>query len=137
MIGFFSLLLLGAFSLLYISASWTDKPGFINKAVAFLSENIKKLSLIGVGYGLFAIIVVPLTRATGMEIIITLLANILIVLMALPYAFEHIMEKLGDRANPTVRDESYKLISWISTQGRLVGIVGCVFTLLLFGFVFR
>lgn len=137
MVGFISLLLLGSFSLLYLSASWADKPGFIIKAVAFLQENIKKLSIIGVVYGLFAIIIVPLTRATGMEIIVTLLANILIVLLALPYAFDMIVEKLGDKVNPTLRDESHKLIHWITINGRIMGIIGAVFTLLLFGFVFR
>lgn len=135
--GLITFFLLGAFSLLYLSKSIENRPAFVDKAVAFISENMEKLSVVGVIYGLIAAILVPIMVYGTSDILVRLLANVTLFALALPYAFDRICTKYGDKINSALQEELRGIIGKISVNEKIAGIVGAVFTVLLFAVLFR
>lgn len=135
--GLITFFLLGALSLLYISKSIPNKPEFINKAVAAISDNIEKLAMIGVIYGLIAAFLAPLTVVGVVDMLVRLFANLMVVVLAMPYTFDKIVAKYQEHLKGPVVDELGTLVKRIIDQEKLFGIIGTVFTILLFAVIFR
>lgn len=137
MLGLITFFVLAAFSLLYINAFWSGKPEFVEKAVAFLKGNLTNLALFGVFYGLIAALLTPITVFNSTELLVRLVANILIFLMALPYAIDRLVEKYGDKMNAAIIEEVRNIVGHVTRQEKIVGIVGTAVTVLLFAVLFR
>lgn len=135
--GLITFFLLGAFSLLYISNSIPNKPAFIDKAVSLISENIEKLAIVGVIYGLVAAFLTPLMVFGVVDILARLFGNLMIVILALPFTFDKIVAKYPETLNGPVVDEFGILIKRITRQEKLFGIIGTVLTVVLFAVIFK
>lgn len=137
MLGLITLILLGAFSLLYVSKSIDSKPEFLTKAIAFISTNIDMLAMVGLVYGLIAAVLTPIASLNTTEMLIRFLANIMLMLLALPYSFERLATKYGPKMNEALVAEFRTFTSRIATHEKIFGIAGAVLTLLLFAVLFR
>lgn len=137
MLGLITLILLGAFSLLYISKSMNNKPDFITKAVNFISENLEMIALIGLIFGIIAAILTPIAAKDTTEMLIRFIANLLLVVLALPYTFERLATKYSDKINEALVTECRGFTGKILAHEKAFGIAGCVVTLLLFAVIFR
>lgn len=135
--GLITFLLLGAFSLLYVSKSLQKKPEFVDKAVAAITRNIDNLAMGGVIYGLVAACLAPIMIANSTEMLLRLLANILVVVLALPHVFDKLAAKFEGKLNAAIMQEVRSAVGWISAKEKLVGIAGAIVTVLLFGVLFR
>lgn len=135
--GIITLLLLGAFTLIYISKSIPKKPPFLEKAVAFLFDNMKYLGVGGAIYGAVDAVITPIQVYLVDYMVVRMLADILIVVMALPFCFDKLVEKYRDKLNGAVLEEISGSIEWIRSNDKIVGGAGAVFTVLMFAFVFR
>jgi hypothetical protein len=135
--GLITFFLLGAFSLLYISKSIPNKPAFVDKAVTAIADNIDKLAMIGVIYGLIAAFLTPLTNMGVIDMLVRLLANLMIVILALPYTFDKIVAKYQEHLNGPIVEEFSILVKRIVRQEKLFGIIGTSLTVLLFAVIFR
>ena len=137
MLGLITLIMLGAFSLLYISKSIATKPDFINKILKFITDNIEMIALIGVIYGIVAAILTPIASLSSTEMLIRFIANLLLVVLALPYTFDRLVVKYGHKMNSAITEEVRALINRITGLEKIFGIIGCVVTVLLFAVLFR
>lgn len=137
--GLITFFLLGAFSLFYASQSFDKKPAFVTKAVDFIGGNIKYLSIFSVIYGVIAFLLSAITVDGGMEVLVVLASNALVVAFALPKAVDYAADKASDELKGELSSVFSKLDSingWIVSQQKVLGLAGVVLTLLLFGFVF-
>jgi hypothetical protein len=135
--GLITFFLLGAFSLIYISSLWNNKPDFVQKAVDFLRANLGTLAMVGVFYGLLVALLTPIMIYNSTDLIVRLIANLMIFVMALPFAFDRLVEKYGHKMNTAIIDEVRSVISHISAREKYVGIAGAAITVLLFAVLFR
>lgn len=137
MLGLITLILLGAFSLLYVSKSIAQKPEFISKALKFITDNIEMLALIGLIYGIIASVLTPVTTASSTEMLIRFLANIMLVVLALPYTFERLATKYADKMNEAFVSEFRAFTGRIMSNEKIFGIAGAVIALFLFAVLFK
>lgn len=135
--GLITFLMLGAFSLLYISKTWENKPAFVQTAVDFLNRNLEMLAIVGLVYGLVAAILTPIMIYLPLDMFVRLIANVMIIVMALPYSFDKIATKYSGKMNSAVEKEGRNFVGWISANEKTVGIAGAVVTVLLFAVIFR
>lgn len=135
--GLITLILLGAFSLLYVSKSITQKPEFVTKALKFISDNIDMLALVGLIYGIIAAMLTPLTALSTTEMLIRFLANLMLVVLALPYTFERLATKYADKMNEAFVSEFRAFTGRIMSNEKIFGIAGAVIALFLFAVLFR
>lgn len=135
--GLLTLFFLICFTLVYLSKAWDEKPGFIAKVTDKISENLETISLWGMIYGFAAVLLTLIMAYTPGHLVIRVIANALIVLMALPYAQDRVMAKLQGKVNPAILDEVRSFAGWITARERMVGYAGAAFSLILFGAIFR
>jgi hypothetical protein len=136
--GLITLLLLGTFTLLYVSKSVPKKPEYMQKALTLISENMRYLAMAGVIYGLVAACLTPIMRnVMPMDMFVRMWANILLAMMALPYCFERIVSSHKDKINSAILGEVRGLVNAVIAWEKIVGIVGAVTCLVLFAMVFR
>lgn len=135
--GIITLLLLGAFTLIYASGWIPKKPPFVEKAIAFLFDNMKYLGIGGFIYGLIDAVITPLQVPNVDYLVVRMVSDILIVVMALPFCFDKLVEKHKQKINAAVLEELSGSIGWVRANAKIVGAVGVVMTILMFAFVFR
>lgn len=135
--GIVTLLLLGAFTLVYLSKSIPKKPPFLEEALAFLFDNMKYLGVGGVIYGLLDAIITPIKIYQVDYMVVRILADVMIVMMALPFCFDKLIEKHRSKINAAVLEEISNSIEWVRSRDKIVGGAGAVLVVLMFAFVFR
>lgn len=135
--GIITLLLLGAFTLIYASEWIPKKPPFVEKAISFLFDNMKYLGIGAFIYGLIDAIITPLQVPNVDYMVVRLLSDMLIVIMALPFCFDKLVAKHKEKMNEAVLQEFSGSISWVRNNAKIVGAAGIVMTILMFAFVFR
>jgi len=135
--GLISLFFIAVFSLLYVSKSLSNKPEFVDKAVTKIAENIDMLSFVGLIYGIAATILTPVGIHGSVDLLIRLVANILIVLLTLPYGLAHIVNRYPDKINARIAAELTSFTGVITRNEKPLGYAGAVFALLLFAVLFR
>lgn len=86
--GLISFLLISAFTLLYLSSAIPNKPPFVEKTLAFIKQHLNYIAMGGLIFGFVAFCITPIAGYAGTDILIRMLANLLIVIMAIPYTFE-------------------------------------------------
>ena len=126
-----------AFALLYLSRSLDKKPDFIDKAAAKMSENIDNLALWGVIYGFVAAIFVLISENTGLDIVVRLFANVMLIVMALPFCAEKIFTKVEGKLNAAVLENLRDLISSMVRKEKAIGYTGAASAVVLFAVMFR
>ncbi|HEX2752642.1 MAG TPA: hypothetical protein VHP34_05970 [Alphaproteobacteria bacterium] len=135
--GLVTLLLLGAFTLLYLSKSISKKPEALEKAVQWLQDNMRYLALGGVIYGFVAFCLTPIAGAlTPIDMCVRMWANLLLVAMALPYCFDVLVSKYREKINAAILEETRGVVTWVSTNEKIFGFVGGATCILLFVAVF-
>jgi hypothetical protein len=130
-LGLITLCALAVFSLLYLSSSIPKKPPAVDKAVAAIKRNIDDLGVITLIYGLIATFAVPLLMAgqltsgvTVVAMFLPMLANLTLVIMALPFAFHRFEAGLKAKANAAILTEIHNLMGWITANEKYVGGLG-------------
>jgi hypothetical protein len=135
--GIITLLLLGAFTMIYLSNSIPKKPAFFEKAVNFLFENMKYLGVGGLIYGLVDAVITPIQVPNVDYLVVRMVSDVLIVMMALPFCFDKLAEKYQGKVNAAVIREIAGSVAWVRGKDKLVGGAGAVLCVLLFAFIFR
>ena len=135
--GIITLLLLGAFTMIYLSSSIPKKPPFFEKALNFLFENMKYLGIGGLGYGLIDAVITPIQVPNYDYMVVRLLADVVRVMMALPFCFDKIIAKYKDKINAAIVQEVAGSVEWVRNKDKYVGGAGAVLCILMFAFIFR
>ena len=77
------------------------------------------------------------------EMLIRLSANVIIILMALPFVFDSILAKLDEKfhekmqRNQAIINEGKHFVEWVTRKEEYIGYVGVVISLLLFAVIFN
>ena len=135
--GLISFLLISAFTLLYLSSAIPNKPVFVEKTLAFIKQNLNYLAMGGLIFGFVAFCITPIAGYGGTDILIRMLADLLIVVMAIPYTFEKLIAQHEAKINAAILKEVRNLIVTISAKDKVIGIAGAVLAVLLFATIFR
>jgi hypothetical protein len=135
--GLITLVLVLAFSLLYLSKSLEKKPAAMSQAVDKINMHIDQLAFWGAIYGLVMAILTLIMGYSGSDMFVRLLANIMIVVMALPFVFDRLLAKFGEKVNPAIQEEAKNIVGWITKQEKYIGYVGAAIGVLLFAVLFR
>ncbi len=143
MLGLLGLITLGAlavFTLLSLSSSLPKKPAPLEKAIAVIKRKIDDIAVVTLLYGFFAAFAVPLLMAgmlsSGVSIaamLLPMVANLLLVVMALPYAFHRFEPALKKKANAAIMTEIHNLVGWVTTNEKYVGALGAILIVLCLG----
>lgn len=120
---------LAAFSLIYLSAAIAKKPPALEKLINGIKQNIDMLSMLAVAYGLFAFLMTPiLMRGLAVNdaafMILPMLANLTLIIMALPYMFHKIEPTLEKKLNVAIFNELKGAISGITAKEKIIGYIG-------------
>jgi hypothetical protein len=135
--GIITLLLLGAFTMIYLSSSIPKKPPFFEKALNFLFENMKYLGIGGLIYGLVDAVITPIQVYNIDYLVVRMLSDVMIVMMALPFCFDKLAEKYKDKANAAIISEIAGSVAWVRSKEKFVGGAGAVLCIVMFAFIFR
>lgn len=136
--GLITLVFLLAFTALYLSKSLEKKPEFVNQAVEKINTNLDKVALWGAAYatiGVFLTLIIGYSSAGGM--LVRLLANIMVIVMALPFIFEQLLPKFEAKVSAGVVEKTRAAIACVTKQEKYIGYAGGVISLLLFAVLFR
>lgn len=134
--GLITLVFLLAFTALYLSKSLEKKPEFLTQVVGKITANLDKLAFWGACYGLVAS-VMTLIMASGSDMFVRLLANVMIMLMALPFVVAQYLPQFQDKMNPVIAEEIKNGAAWLTKNEKYVGYAGAGLGLVLFAVVFR
>lgn len=135
--GIITMLLLGAFSLIY-AGGWIPKTWpYVQKMIAFLFDNMKYLGIGGFVYGLVDCLIAIIQVPNIDYLVVRVLSDILIVVMALPFCFDKLVAKHKGKINSAVMEEISGSIAWLRENDKVIGAAGAILTVLMFAFVFR
>lgn len=135
--GLISLLFLVAFTLVYFGKFWESKPDFVAGLIDKITAHLGRLALWGTVYGLVMIVLTLIMGYNFGDTMIRFFANILIVVMALPFVLDRLLAKLEGKMNPAILTELKNIVGWVTRQEKYVSYAGIVVSLILFGAVFR
>ncbi len=123
--GFITIFFLGIFSLLYISKAIGAKSEGMRKAADRITDNIDNLAFFGLIYGVLAAFLSPILIQMNMVfILVSLLSNLTIVVMALPFAFERMIKKKEETMNAAILDGLREIVAGIAARQKVLGFVG-------------
>lgn len=134
-----TLVLLLALTLLYAGKMWPQKPDLLEKAVSWITMHIDNIALGSLIYGVIVIIMTPFTNlGTSADTLILFLANVMIVVMALPFTFEKLAGKYESHINANLLAKTRSIIGKIDQFDKLAGAIAAIIGfLLLFSVLFR
>ncbi|MCK4946641.1 MAG: hypothetical protein KAS59_10320 [Alphaproteobacteria bacterium] len=141
--GLITLVLLLAFTVLYLSKFLKKKPDILTQVVEKITEHIDVIAVWGVLYGIIATSMTIIMTFGPAEMLLRISANVMIILMSLPFVFDRIVEKLDEkfhekmRMNPAIVKEAKHIVEWVTRKGECVGYTGVVVSLLLFAVIFN
>jgi hypothetical protein len=135
--GLISFILICTFTLLYLSSSIASKPPVVEKTLAFIKQNLNYLAMGGLIFGFVDFCIAPLTPVlTAPQVFIRMAADLLIVIMAIPYTFEKLIAQYEGKINAAILKEVRNIVSAISAKSKTIGIASVVLAVLLFGTIF-
>lgn len=135
--GLITLVLLCAFTLLYLSSAIPKKPEFIEKTLAFIRQHLNYIAMAGVIYGFIAFCITPIMIGPPLDMFVRMAANLLLVIMALPLTFDRLLGSNEQKINAAILKELRNSIALVSRHEVIVGGAGAVAAILLFATVFR
>lgn len=120
---------LAAFSLIYLSAAMPKKSPGLEKALAAIKKNIDLISTVAAAYGLVAFLAQPifmsgLPMSLAAYMLLPMLANLVLIIMALPYMFHKIEPLIEKRLNTAIFSELKGAISGITEKEKIFGYAG-------------
>jgi hypothetical protein len=124
-------ILVSAFTLLYLGNAIPKKPAPVEKAITMIKENINYLAMGGVIFGVIAVLIVPLMYYHPVVIFTNMFADLVLILMAAPFAFERILKDHEAKINTAILGELKKFMGWITGHSTIVGGVGVLAAVLL------
>lgn len=127
---------LAVFTLIYLSAMIAKKPPALEKAINAIKQNIDMLSVLAVAYGFVALTAMPilmsgLPKNEAALMILPMLANLILIIMALPYMFHKVEPTLEKKLNGAIFNELKGAISGITAKEKIIGIIGGVFAVVM------
>ncbi len=135
--GLMTLLLLLAFTLLYLNKALVLNHELLRRVADKVAEDLDRMALWGAIYAVAAIFLVLIVPYNTGDVIIRLIANMMIVVMALPYMFEKVVIRYQANIPAKAVDETRKIAGMVTTQGKYFGYAGFIISLLLFAVLFR
>ena len=132
-----SLLLLLVFCALYLHRILPNPPAALVKVADKVSPHLEPLAFWTVIYGLVAILFSALSFLGTFDILVRILANVTLVVMALPAAYGQINTRMGDKVNEAIAESLSDMIRSIERFQKPLGYAGCVLAVLLFAVMFR
>lgn len=121
-INIITLSTLAIFSLVYLSSGL--KAPAVEKAMVFLRPHVDNLAVVGVIFGLIAACSMPLLIGIPKYMFIYLFANVVLVLLALPYMLHRFEKKLENKTNAAILGEIRGSLSFITSNEKIFGLVG-------------
>lgn len=140
LLGLITLCALAVFSLLYLSSSIPKKPPALEKAINVIKSKIDDIAVLTLIYGFIAAFAVPVlmaglltSGATIAAMLLPMFANLVLFVMALPYAFHRFEPSLKEKMNAAIMTELHNLMGWITTNEKYVGALGAIMIVLCLG----
>jgi hypothetical protein len=137
MLALITLFFLIVFSMIYLSKGMEKKPPFMVRALDAIDQRLSLLALSGCIYGFAATILTPMTVSGVIDIPVRLFANVVLTAMALPFAFDQLIQKYEEKINPAILEGIRDTVNNIARREKELGIAGAVAALLIFGLAFR
>ncbi len=135
--GLITLILLLALTVLYLEKTIENKPPFLMNISTILHTNIQKFTFWAAIYGIIGIILTPTMAYTGGDVLIRIVANLMVVIMVIPYIFDTYAANLEEQTNQVVRKEISRVVDIIKNQEKIIGYLAAVICALLFAVVFK
>lgn len=122
---FVTISLLGVFALIYLSNS--IKGPALEKIMGFIRPLVDNLAVLGVCYGIVAAFATPLMLATPKYMFVVMLANVVLIVVSLPYMLHKFEKSLENKANAAVLGEIRSSLGFITNNEKIFGIVAAAF----------
>lgn len=135
--GLFTLLVLAAFTVFYLSKTLEKKPQFVVQFVEQMTARIDDIAFWSAVYGVFATLLTLMMPFSSIGMLPRLLANVGIIVMTLPFTLSRISAKYEDKANPAILTEAKNWGAWVVRHEKYVGYAGAALTVLLFLVIFK
>jgi hypothetical protein len=136
-LGVISFFFLVAFSIVYVGKTLTGKPAFLEKAEQKITDNLHQIAFWGFGYSIVAILLTPVFAHGNFALLVQLAANIVLFMMALPYALDQLLAKYPDKVPAALIGELKNLVGIVGKKEKAVGYAGAALSFLLFLTLFR
>ncbi len=140
MTGLLGLITFGAlavFSLLYLSAIASNKSPAIDKALTLIKRHMDYIGVGCVAYGFLAACATPIMVSDPTGMFVRMLGNLVLIIMALPYAFKRFEPQLAAKINVAIMDELKAIVNRVLSLEKIVGFIGLITCIVTFVFVFR
>lgn len=125
MLGLVTLFFLIVFTLLYVSKGLGKKSEGMQKAVDKITDNLDQLAFWGAIYSLAAIVLTPLVSNAGMLfVLVAIVANVLVFVMALPFAFDKLTRGKEEKFNAAILETCSDIITNVTKYEKTIGFVG-------------
>jgi len=122
---FITISLLGVFSLVCLSKSF--KSPAVEKLMGFIGPLVDSLAVLSVLYGIIAACATPLMIATPKYMFVVMLANVVLVVTALPYMLHKFEKSLENKTNAAVLGEIRNSLGFITNNEKIFGFVAAGF----------
>lgn len=132
-----TLILLVAFTMIYLARSLDNKPAWLTAAVDNIMAYIDPLSFWSIIYGLVALLMAALLVHTPLDIMVRLLANAMIILLALPYAFQKLVARFQGEENAAILESLHDIVNGITRHEKTAAFVAAGTAVVLFAVMFR
>lgn len=128
-----SVVVLAALSLLAFGEGTLNRPEPLEKIYQKLEGVRTRLGYWGIIYGFIAFVLSLVIIAPAEDMIMRVIANIMIIVIALPFGYLSLMRHFPDINNyPAVAHESRNLVEKIHAKHKFLGLVGAGIALVLF-----
>lgn len=141
--GLITLIFLLSFTVLFLSKSIKKKPDILTQVIEKITKHIDWIAAWGALYGIIAASMTIIMAFSLSEMLLRLSANVIIILMALPFVFDSILAKLDEKfhekmqRNQAIINEGKHFVEWVTRKEEYIGYVGVVISLLLFAVIFN
>lgn len=114
--------LLATFSLIYVSSAF--KTPVVEKIMTVLRPLVDNLSIAGVIVGFLGACIIPLKVALPKLMFIYMLANIVLLILSLPYMLHKFERKLEGHTNAAILAELRNSLGFITNNEVIFGFIG-------------
>jgi hypothetical protein len=132
-----SIVILAALVLVVLGEIFAAQIPALAKAYNLLKNYREKLGYWGVIYGIFAFVITVLTTYDPNNLVVRVVANALIIALALPIGFDKLIRHFPDfENNKAISSEGRGIIGTLREKAKLLAYVGAIVWCLLFVLTF-
>ena len=141
--GLITLIFLLILTSFYLSKSMKKKPEVLVRVIEKITTHIDVIAVWAAIYGIFASSLTIIMTFGPAEMLLRLIANVMVIIMALPFVFDRVVARLDERfhekmqTNLAIVREAKNLVESVTRHGEYVGYAGALLSLFLFGVIFR